>query len=349
MDKFDQKIKDALENQEVPTEKVWQAIESGMHQAPKKGLNWKTKKVAILVAILVLASGSALTIQAMYSPKDPQYGVAKEDVRMENQARDDSNDTMASQDVGTTEILQDPTKKIVTTVTLEIESKGFKKSLSSIESLVKNEKGYIETSSFSDNSTNQVDNGVTWQRESNNQTNEAVDLVLRIPKENSERAIRKLEKTGHVVAKNITNQDMSLTYQDVTSRKKVLVTEQEKLMELLTKATTVEDTIVLEKRLSEIRYELENIESQLRGFDNQLEYTTIYLSLKNVSIFTESTAGSIWERIADGFVANVQGLQIFLVNVFVWLLTNSLSLLGIGVIGWLLYKAIQKWRKNNKI
>ena len=43
------------------------------------------------------------------------------------------------------------------------------------------------------------------------------------------------------------------------------------------KADTLDAVIALEKRLSEIRYDLESMESQLRLYDNQVEYSILRL------------------------------------------------------------------------
>ena len=63
--------------------------------------------------------------------------------------------------------------------------------------------------------------------------------------------------------------DVTLRYVDVDSHKKALETEQERLLALLEKAENVEDIITIENRLSDVRYELENYESQIRLLDNQ--------------------------------------------------------------------------------
>ena len=53
--------------------------------------------------------------------------------------------------------------------------------------------------------------------------------------------------------------------------------EQDRIWALLEKADTLDAVIALEKRLSEIRYDLESMESQLRLYDNQVEYSILRL------------------------------------------------------------------------
>ena len=69
---------------------------------------------------------------------------------------------------------------------------------------------------------------------------------------------------------------MTLQYVDLESHKKALTTEQDRLIELMEQAETVEDIITIEGRLSEVRYQLESMESQLRTYDNKIDYSTVY-------------------------------------------------------------------------
>ena len=55
-----------------------------------------------------------------------------------------------------------------------------------------------------------------------------------------------------------------------------------KLPQLLEKAETVADIIEIESRLSEVRYQIESMESQLRTIDNQVNYSTVYININEV-------------------------------------------------------------------
>ncbi len=128
-----------------------------------------------------------------------------------------------------------------------------------------------------------------------------------------------------------------------------MAVEQERLWALLEKADTLEAVIALEERLSEIRYELESFESQLRLYDNQVDYSTVYLNIDEVRVFTPTTPDSVTTRIQKGFTRNLEGVVNGLVNFTVWLLSSlpTLILLAailalIGIIARLLYRFIKK-------
>ena len=60
---------------------------------------------------------------------------------------------------------------------------------------------------------------------------------------------------------------------------KELETEQQRLLELLETAESLDDILTIESRLTEVQYELDSKESQLRTYDNQIDYSTVYLDL----------------------------------------------------------------------
>ena len=87
-------------------------------------------------------------------------------------------------------------------------------------------------------------------------------------------------------------------------------------------AETMEDIIALESRLSEVRYQIESMESQLRTFDNQVSYSTVYLYIDEVETFTQIQEQTAWQRITTGFVDSLQGVGHGMSEFGIWLLVN---------------------------
>ena len=84
---------------------------------------------------------------------------------------------------------------------------------------------------------------------------------------------------------------------------------------------TMEEIIALESRLTEVRYQLESMESQLRTMDNQVSYSTVYLSIEEVEHFTPPAEKGTWERISTGFSENVyrvgNGIKEFFIGLII--------------------------------
>lgn len=80
------------------------------------------------------------------------------------------------------------------------------------------------------------------------------------------------------------------------------------LLELLEQAETIDDIITIESRLSDVRYQIESMESQLRTFDNQVSYSTVYLYIDEVKTYTQTEEQTRLQRMAGGFVNSLKGI-----------------------------------------
>ena len=105
--------------------------------------------------------------------------------------------------------------------------------------------------------------------------------------------------------------------------------------------------IALESRLSEVRYQLESLEAQLRTLDNQVVYSTVYLSILEVQVLTATDPDTIPVRIQKGFAHSLNQLQTASVDLLVWFVSNLPILIVLAalilVILWIMRKI---WRKR---
>ena len=69
---------------------------------------------------------------------------------------------------------------------------------------------------------------------------------------------------GNVTSSGKSAQNVTSQYTDYEARLKSLYLQEERLLEMLGKATDLDSLITLEARLSEVRYEIERIERDLR-------------------------------------------------------------------------------------
>ena len=80
--------------------------------------------------------------------------------------------------------------------------------------------------------------------------------------------------------------------------------------------------LLLWKSFFEVRYQLESMESQLRTYDNQISYSTIYLNINEVTKLTPVKEQSTWEKISTGFVDSLYGVGAGLMNFIIRLIIN---------------------------
>ena len=158
------------------------------------------------------------------------------------------------------------------------------------------------------------------------------NLTVRIPDEKVEQFTSEMQGIANVVSENLNREDITLQYVATSSRVTALETEEARLLELLAQAETMEDLLTIEARLTDVRYELENYASQLRLYDNQVDYATIYLNIEEVQEYTPVEEPTFLERIKNTFSDSLEGLGDGIVNVTVFLVGNSPYLLVLGVI-----------------
>lgn len=209
-------------------------------------------------------------------------------------------------------------RKLIRNVSMNLETREFDALTKSISDAVTFFGGYIEQADVSGNS-------LYWSGERSSRYS---NITARIPENKLDAFLTEVSSQGNVTYKNESVQDVTLQYTDITSRKKTLQMEQERLWELLEKAESVDAVIALEARLSEVRYQLESIESQLRTLDNQIIYSTVYLSIQEVQVLTSTDPDTIPVRIQKGLSRSFNTLKISSVDFLVWFI-SSLPILAV--------------------
>ena len=228
-------------------------------------------------------------------------------------------------------------RKLIRTVRIEAESENMDELLTSLEQKLTALGGYVENREMYNNSGNEY----RWR---------SAQLTLRIPSDQADTFLTQVEDDANVTSLNESMEDVTLDYIDTESRILALETEQARLLELMEQAETLSDLLEIEARLTDVRYELESYASQLRLYDNLIDYTTIHLTLRQVTTLTPTQEQTVWQRIGTGFVSTLEGLGEVLTDIFVWLIVASpvLVLLAIPVTVVLLLLRARRKKKKAK-
>ena len=177
----------------------------------------------------------------------------------------------------------------------------------------------------------------------------SANLTIRIPAARLGEFTEQVQGVSNVVSYNESQDDVTLTYVDTESRMNALKVEEERLLELLSKAENMSDLLEIEARLTDVRYELESTTSQLRVLENQVSYATVELNIDQVKVYTEVEEQTVWQRIGSGFQKNLRGIGDDLVDFFVWVVTYSPQLLfWVLVIAGAVFLLRRKLRNSRK-
>lgn len=110
---------------------------------------------------------------------------------------------------------------------------------------------------------------------------------VRIPSKNFDEAMNVIDGLGKLVSRSINIDDVSERYYDLSGRldaKKIL---QQKYSQYLKQAQNMQDLLEIERQLNDVTSELEYIQGQLQRLSNQIDYSTIYITLEaNVPSYT---------------------------------------------------------------
>lgn len=211
-------------------------------------------------------------------------------------------------------------RKWIVTVRLSAETEDLDAATAALQEKIGALDGYVEDQS--------IHNGSSYA----SRRYRSASMTIRIPAEQVDSFTGELAGIANVVSQDKSLEDVTLRYVATESRVKALETEEARLLELLAQAQDMSDLLAIESRLTDVRYELESVASQLRLYDNQIDYATVYLDIQEVREFTPVEEPTVWQRIRDGFVGSLKGLGSGIVNLTVWVLACSPYLVVIGLV-----------------
>ena len=220
---------------------------------------------------------------------------------------------------------------------LDIEIENFDDTLRVVQSMVESNGGYIED----------YNSYIYFEDDERGLHLKAGGFRARVDKDQYNEVLEYLRTVGKVSYENEYVYDITSQYIDVEARLKAKKTEEERLLNLMNDADTVQDIIVIEARVAEVRGIVENYEMQIKGWDRDVEYSTIYVSLteKNPTGITSIDAG-FGERIQDGFIKSINFAISGFQSVVVLLALVSIPALVVGVMGVILFSVRKSRRKK---
>ncbi|MCD8230828.1 MAG: DUF4349 domain-containing protein [Clostridiales bacterium] len=195
-------------------------------------------------------------------------------------------------------------QKLIRTVNLDVETTEFDALITQLETKIEELGGYVESS---ETNTSSAAYYGRWS-----------SMTIRIPADSLDEFVSLVGENANVTYTSESTEDVTLTYVDLESHLTALRTEQESLLSMLEAAETVEDIISIQSRLTEVRYEIESYESQLRVYDNKVNYSTVYLYIDEVERETAAADETFWGSVGTKFSDNVyrlgQGFRNFVIG-----------------------------------
>lgn len=271
-----------------------------------------------------------------------------QDVQYEAEAMEENSDSVAN---GTSSSVTDSgeelsrktatmNKKIIKTYNYSYDTETFDEAYAYLKEQINAYHGYISNSNiYSDGYISDSKYGTDYRK---------LSLTARIPVEECDEFVNQLGSLGTAVRQSESTDDVTLQYNDTESRITSLKTEQQRINELLKDADSLETIIALEDRLTEIRYELENYQSQKNLYDDLITYCTVNISLYEVSYEVPVDDSTVLSRMKSGLVTSFRDIGHGFTNFLVWFVVKLPYLAIWGLIIYGIYRLIRRIVKKSK-
>lgn len=185
-------------------------------------------------------------------------------------------------------------RKIIYSSSYSIQTTEFENTISSLDVLCQKYGAYYENSETYGSKENANRNG---------------NFTVRVPVQNYNAFKSEAGNIGVVIRSSENNRDVTEIYIDTEARLASAKVREERLIDILEKADTLNDVLLLEAELSDVRYEIESLSGSLRKYDSLINYSTISINVREViepdkikpvpKTFSEKVVTSISDGVDD--------------------------------------------------
>lgn len=163
-------------------------------------------------------------------------------------------------------------------------------------------------------------------------------VTLKVPQADFYTAIQRVEQLGQVKDKKIGSMDVTERYVDLKARLENAQRQEQRLLELMGKASQVSDVLNVERELGRIREQIELYTGQLNFLERRVEYSMINVTLSEPNppqLLPEADWGDALRTGLWGLLVVSQGLIIL-----------GLSIIPLAVVGVPIYYVYMRWRRK---
>jgi len=262
------------------------------------------------------------------SKKEPNDTSTSDKAMMLAQPATDNKSETATDESAMPPVIEYSTQKIIKNANLRFEAPDLNTTASKILGAVKKYNALV-------------------QSDSQNKDVGSVSRIItaRVPSQYFESFINDISKgVAYFDVKDISAQDVTEEYIDVDARIKAKKILEARYFELLKKATKMSDMLEIEKKISEIREEIEAQEGRLRYMKNQVALSTVTITFyKNVPVETGTTV-SYGSKMGNAIASGFNGLSSFFLGLlYIW------PFILIFVIAFIIFRKKFKRKQNNNV
>lgn len=230
--------------------------------------------------------------------------------------------------------------KIIYSGEAQVETRDFDGSIAKLMEMLEQYGGWIESSSLSGANYYSISRG--------NSGNRSASYTLRIPSDKFETVMNSLTQLGNVPYTYTYSENVTAQYYDTQARLTAYETQEERLLEMMEKAETVSDVITIEEKLTELRYQIESLQSTLTNWDRQVSYSSLYVTVDEVGEYTPQPQQSYLQELWQALTGAFKDLGRFFKNFLVFLVSAIPTLLVLVVLFFIFRPVYRKVKARRK-
>lgn len=132
-----------------------------------------------------------------------------------------------------------------------------------------------------------------------------VSMSVRVPSQKFVETLDQIRRTSErIIFETVKGDDVTEEFIDVEARLKAKKALEQQFVEIMKRASNVEDALSVQSQLGDVRSEIERIEGRKRFLENQSSLSTIKIKLQTPAVFSASSSGfshRLGESFATGF------------------------------------------------
>lgn len=281
--------------------------------------------VTISLFVILTACSSSDEELAKMSTEDRASDSAEFETKEEQ-----SVDAEREQESVAEETAAPSTRMIIHQARISTNVKDLKKAQHNMEQRVKDYGGYI------------VESNVYLESDETS----SGKMIVRIPEKHFETFLSEAElEASKVLEKNVTGQDVTEQYVDLSSRVKSKRAVEERLLAFMKDAEKTEDLLKISSDLAKVQEEIEVLVGKIKYLENQTSFSTIELTMfENRVIIPEIENKDLntWEKTKKQFITSTNALLSIGSGIIVFIVGNLPVLILVTIIAVAVFWIIKK-------
>lgn len=181
-----------------------------------------------------------------------------------------------------------------------------------------------------------------------------IESTLKIAPDKLEEFIELAEKTDKVTSTQISADDVTQEYYDIKLRLDAKKAALKKYYKLLDEAKTVEESLEVQRYITDLTAEIESMEGMLRYYDAKVDFSTIYLTIQQRDKLPAEIEDEFhWDSLSLSDVGTLMkngflGMLNFLWSLLLWILIAVVVLSPVALIAVGVFFLVRQCRKKQK-